>query len=499
MATPNRQAPHSEAASPRHAVVVAGMHRSGTSALAGVLHRLGARLPLTPLAANENNPRGYYESAVVCDFHDALFEAAGSGWSHLEPLHPEAWQSPALVDDLCALIEREFDLSSVFLVKDPRICRVLPLWQRAFEQLDVRARYVIPVREPEAVARSLEQASGVPLGTGRLLWLDSLLEVERATRGATRAFVAHEALRNDWRGVLPQILERAEIPLPRPNREIEAAIDAFLVPRDESGRPGRPPHPWIDRLHVELRHACEGKAPNAAMLDELRSAYREAEAAFGPALADARVALQTTRDRLSDRRDEVARLEQQREQARQRRHALQSRLERQQEETEGLRRTIEMLMRERVDRTRSPGERAPQALRSAFEALQKAAPADIPGIASTGALLSALHEHIEALEAERERRAQEIARLARDTAAAEASAHDARAERDALRTDADALARERAEAAARLEAIGRETRILRAKLQAADAEVERLSSEVARLLDERETRRGSWFRSRNPR
>ncbi|MCP5043045.1 MAG: sulfotransferase family protein, partial [bacterium] len=50
----------------RHAIVVAGMHRSGTSALAGVLHRPGAELPATPLPPNENNPDGYAESRVIC-------------------------------------------------------------------------------------------------------------------------------------------------------------------------------------------------------------------------------------------------------------------------------------------------------------------------------------------------------------------------------------------------------------------------------------------------
>jgi len=41
----------------RQAVLVLGMHRSGTSALAGVIARLGAALPKTPVRANLNNKR----------------------------------------------------------------------------------------------------------------------------------------------------------------------------------------------------------------------------------------------------------------------------------------------------------------------------------------------------------------------------------------------------------------------------------------------------------
>ena len=45
----------------RRAIIVLGMHRSGTSALAGVLGLLGARLPARQLPANFANPKGYFE------------------------------------------------------------------------------------------------------------------------------------------------------------------------------------------------------------------------------------------------------------------------------------------------------------------------------------------------------------------------------------------------------------------------------------------------------
>jgi hypothetical protein len=48
----------------RYAAVVLGMHRSGTSALAGVLARLGCDLPTQMMPANEFNPKGFYESLL---------------------------------------------------------------------------------------------------------------------------------------------------------------------------------------------------------------------------------------------------------------------------------------------------------------------------------------------------------------------------------------------------------------------------------------------------
>ena len=50
---------------PRQAVVVLGMHRSGTSAVAGVAVRLGLAGPATELPASGDNPGGFYESLPV--------------------------------------------------------------------------------------------------------------------------------------------------------------------------------------------------------------------------------------------------------------------------------------------------------------------------------------------------------------------------------------------------------------------------------------------------
>ena len=49
----------------RTAVLVLGMHRSGTSSVAGALIRLGGAAPLTLMPPHETqNPRGFWESLV---------------------------------------------------------------------------------------------------------------------------------------------------------------------------------------------------------------------------------------------------------------------------------------------------------------------------------------------------------------------------------------------------------------------------------------------------
>ena len=62
------------------AFVIAGMHRSGTSALTRVVSMLGAKLPRTLMPPMPDNPKGYWESPAIAQLNDALLGELGSSW-----------------------------------------------------------------------------------------------------------------------------------------------------------------------------------------------------------------------------------------------------------------------------------------------------------------------------------------------------------------------------------------------------------------------------------
>lgn len=66
----------------RTALVVLGMHRSGTSALIGVLGLLGADLPQDLMPPTTANPRGYFESMKAYRLNDALLNRVTSPAPH---------------------------------------------------------------------------------------------------------------------------------------------------------------------------------------------------------------------------------------------------------------------------------------------------------------------------------------------------------------------------------------------------------------------------------
>jgi hypothetical protein len=136
-----------EAASPPP-VLVLGSHRSGTSALAGLLVRAaGLRIgePLPPTAAN---PKGYFESAVVVKAHNDALARLDRDWT-CPPvtMAPDA-EAAALIAAEVATLSAE---PGAWGVKDPRLLFTLPLWCDVLDEF----RLVGVVRDHEQVARSL--------------------------------------------------------------------------------------------------------------------------------------------------------------------------------------------------------------------------------------------------------------------------------------------------------------------------------------------------------
>ncbi len=191
------QRPKMEDGTRRLALVVLGMHRSGTSAMAGCLAHLGARRPRTEIAPTVNNPRGYCESEPVMVFNDRLLELMGSVWHDWRRLDPgliSAATRRDLAKDAAVLLAGEFGDADVIVLKDPRLCRLMPLWEEFLDLAGYEARYVLPVRHPLQSALSLRVRNAFSLETGRLLWLRHVLEAERRTRGQRRHILAAETL-----------------------------------------------------------------------------------------------------------------------------------------------------------------------------------------------------------------------------------------------------------------------------------------------------------------
>jgi hypothetical protein len=273
----------------RRAILILGMHRSGTSALTRVLNLRGAALPAAVLPANDANVAGYWEPAAIVSLHDRLLADAGSAWD--DPTEfPDAWFDSArgreYVDELVRTIDAEYGSETLLVVKDPRACRLVALWRRALDTIGVVPGAVLTVRHPLEVAASLAKRDGVPETHALLLWLEHVLAAEAGSRSMPRVTVTYEQVLTDWSRCCDRIEAALGLELPPRSPAGDQAIEAFLEPSlrhaaiapDALSRPGIPE--WIPRVYGSFEAASRGEPIDLAALDTVREDLRQAGALF---------------------------------------------------------------------------------------------------------------------------------------------------------------------------------------------------------------------------
>jgi hypothetical protein len=217
----------------RVALLVMGVGRSGTSALTRVLNLLGAALPAKTLAANYGNERGYWEPSSILALSEEILSVHGSDW-HDPRAFPKAWfassEAAVFVERAKDIIEDDYDGASLILIKEPRICRLAPIYLAALDRAGYEPRVAIPLRHPSEVAGSLKQRDGTDELTSELIWIRHMLEMEAATRHCLRVWTTYEQLLEDWWFVQATIASALNITWPNLAEAVAPEINAFLAP-----------------------------------------------------------------------------------------------------------------------------------------------------------------------------------------------------------------------------------------------------------------------------
>lgn len=214
-------------------IVVLGMHRSGTSAIARGLQVLNANLgdDLMPAVPN-NNEKGFWEDREINAFNIALLKKVGADWDQLALL-----EDSVLVDDGLAneraqakeLLQSKFQPETIFAFKDPRTTVLLPFWKGVFHELGLQPEYVIAVRHPLEVAESLKKRDEFSLLKGLMLWFKYSWSAIKNTSGDKRVFISYAELLEDPVKQLSRISKAFGLPAPTSNpQELNAYAKVFL-------------------------------------------------------------------------------------------------------------------------------------------------------------------------------------------------------------------------------------------------------------------------------
>jgi hypothetical protein len=273
-------------------VVVLGMHRSGTSSAAGTLVRLGAAAPQHLMAPSADNERGFWESRVIVDLNDAILAAAGSDWkdwrkfdiSKIGDVEPDAFRTRAK-----AALSEEFGDVGFAVVKDPRMCRLMPFWGPVFADAKWSVRALLPIRSPLEVGQSLNCRDGIGPAYGCLLWLRHVLDAEVETRGMARAILDWPQFLGNGREALTQATEQLGVIWPYWCESALADIDQFVssdLRRQRASEADLGAHPAVNDL-VRRTYAAmielvrdPGDTCVLRKLDDLRAGFETAAAIF---------------------------------------------------------------------------------------------------------------------------------------------------------------------------------------------------------------------------
>jgi hypothetical protein len=128
-------------------IIITGSGRSGTSAVARLVHEAGISVGRDLIPADESNAEGYFEERSVVELNDHILKDAGM----------DAWFRVASRGELLAAARERGDEMRALVAdatpawKDPRFCWMLEAWM---EVLRAPPRIVVCLRSPSEVVAS---------------------------------------------------------------------------------------------------------------------------------------------------------------------------------------------------------------------------------------------------------------------------------------------------------------------------------------------------------
>lgn len=223
----------------RTAILILGMHRSGTSALTRLVSMLGASLPRRLLGGREGNETGHWEPECLIAYHDKMladFDSAWYDWVPLDLKRVDERDLKRIRNDIAKLIEEDYGDSPLIVLKEPRIARFAQFFAEILGDAGYEIKVVVAYRNPIEVIESLLRRTSVwPDGHDRLdaamLWLAHMLEAEQAARAFSHAVVSYDSVMANPVLAIQAVVDRLGVQAPQKAIDIADAASDFITER----------------------------------------------------------------------------------------------------------------------------------------------------------------------------------------------------------------------------------------------------------------------------
>ena len=206
------------ASPPAPVLVITGMHRSGTSFVASLLHDAGLYLGGRMLAPHASNPLGHFEDLEFYEFDRHLLRSHGlsdDGFVSGARVEP----GPAFRNQAKPLVAARRALGKPWGWKDPRTALLLDFWDSVIPD----ARYLFLFREPWDVVDSLYRRGDPVFEANPSLAVEVWMHVNRLLCDFARRHPARVLVREvgqvaaDPSGTIEEIRTRLGVPLGEPS------------------------------------------------------------------------------------------------------------------------------------------------------------------------------------------------------------------------------------------------------------------------------------------
>jgi hypothetical protein len=252
-------------------LMVVGMHRSGTSAVAEVLSKLGLDVGTgTEFELETGNARGLFEWRETVEFNNAWLGRYESAWWSPPRLGVNDWREVDLRQLAASRRQLPYFAGEMrnWFVKDPRISLLIPLWDRL---LLARSPVIVVVRGAGATAGSIRLRSGMHTARSLALGAEHYRAIYAALGDRPALVVAYEQMLADPVATIEALAEFARgqgFSVIDDLTEVTGSVDPKL--QRNAGRASTEYEDWLmaslDELYQPLA-AAHLQAPPAGFAD----------------------------------------------------------------------------------------------------------------------------------------------------------------------------------------------------------------------------------------
>lgn len=249
------------------AVLVLGMHRSGTSVITRGVHSLGFTVGDNMLLAKDDNKKGFWEDKDILDLDERYLATLGASWD--TPLLVTRRQTQSLPDTVYAkeirsLLATKYSQSRDIVIKEPRISLLTTLWREQLKLEGYSIKEILCLRHPRHVAESLNERNQFSDKKSYHLWY-SYNQSILAAASSSLLVVCFEQLIENPQCELVRIADYLGVD--RLRSETQESINLFadefveraLVHQSRSDTQGEQELEFVSALYEQLRLACDAE------------------------------------------------------------------------------------------------------------------------------------------------------------------------------------------------------------------------------------------------